>query len=103
MNVKIYRFNPETDQEARYDTFRVDVSREDRMTVMKLLEYIGDELDGTLSFYMHSVCGQGICGRCAVKVNGKVKLACCTVLTGDDVILEPAGKNVVKDLMTLQS
>lgn len=99
MNIKVYRFNPETDAEAYYDKFRVEVRPEARMTVMEILEYIGNELDGTLSFYMHSVCGQGICGRCAVKVNGKVCLACNTVLTGEDIVIEPAGAKVVKDLV----
>lgn len=101
MTAKIYRFHPETDEQAHYDTFQVNVKPEDRMTVMNLLEYIAGNLDSTLSFYSHSTCGQGICGRCAVKVNGKVKLACNTVLTGEDVVLEPANQKVVKDLVIL--
>lgn len=99
MTVKIYRFHPEEEKEPHYDTFCVDIRREERKTVMDLLEYIGGNLDSTLSFYSHSKCGQGICGRCAVKVNGKVKLACNTVLTGEDIVLEPAGSQVVKDLV----
>lgn len=102
MTAKVYRFNPEVDKAPYYDTFEVEVRPEERMTVMNLLEYIGNNLDGTLSFYMHSVCGQGICGRCAVKVNGKVKLACNTVLTGEDVTLEPASDKVVKDLVIMR-
>lgn len=100
MKVKIYRFHPETDGEPHYDTYEVGMKEEDRKTVMDLLEYIGDNLDGTLSFYSHSACRQGICGRCAVKVNGRVRLACNEVLTGEDVVLEPAGARVVKDLVT---
>lgn len=75
MEVKIYRWNPETDMSPHYDTFHVEFHKEARKTVMNLLEEIGDTQDGSLSFYMHSACGQGICGRCAVKVNGKVRLA----------------------------
>ena len=100
MKAKIYRFHPETGREPYYDTFEVDIKAEDRKTVQDLLEYIGDHLDGTLSFYSHSACRQGICGRCAVKVNGRVRLACNEVLTGQDVVLEPAGKQVVKDLVS---
>ena len=85
MEVKIYRWNPETDMSPHYDTFHVEFHKEARKTVM--------------SFYMHSACGQGICGRCAVKVNGKVRLACNTVLTGEDIVLEPANEKVVKDLV----
>lgn len=100
MKAKIYRFHPETGREPYYDTFEVEIKAEDRKTVQDLLEYIGDHLDGTLSFYSHSACRQGICGRCAVKVNGRVRLACNEVLTGQDVVLEPAGKQVVKDLVS---
>lgn len=99
MKAKIYRFHPETDGEPHYDTFEVEIRPEERKTVMDLLEYIGDHLDGTLSFYSHSACRQGICGRCAVKVNGRVRLACNEVLTGEDVVLEPAGACVIKDLV----
>lgn len=99
MKAKIYRFHPETDAGPHYDIFEADIKAEDRKTVMDLLEYIGDNLDGTLSFFSHSACRQGICGRCAVKVNGRVRLACNEVLTGEDVVLEPAGTRVVKDLV----
>lgn len=99
MTVKVYRFNPETDENPYFDTFEVEFHVEERKTVMNLLEYIGDHLDGTLSFYMHSVCGQGICGRCGVKVNGMIRLACNTLLTGEDIVLEPVNEKVVKDLV----
>lgn len=99
MNVKVYRFHPGQDQEAHYDEFQINIQPEERKTVMDLLDYIGDEIDPGLSFYSHSACRQGICGRCAVKVNGKVVLACNTVLTGQDVVLEPATSRIVKDLV----
>lgn len=100
MDIKVYRFNPENDKEPYYDTFHMEYSAGERMTVMNLLAYIGDELDETLSFFMHSACGQGICGRCAVKVNGKTVLSCNTVLTGEDITIEPAGGRIIKDLVT---
>lgn len=101
MKAKVYRFRPE-EEAPHYDEFQVEFKAEDRKTVMDFLEYIGDHLDGTLSFYSHSACRQGICGRCAVRVNGSVQLACNTVLTGEDVVLEPAGGCVIKDLVTRQ-
>ncbi|MFR8756965.1 MAG: 2Fe-2S iron-sulfur cluster-binding protein [Clostridium sp.] len=85
--------------ESPLRSFHVEFHKEARKTVMNLLEKSGDTQDGSLSFYMHSACGQGICGRCAVKVNGKVRLACNTVLTGEDIVLEPANEKVVKDLV----
>lgn len=34
--------------------------------------------------------------RCAIKSDGKIRLACNTVLAGEDVVLEPAGGTVLK-------
>ena len=99
MNVKIFRFDPSVDAQPHYDLFSVDVVPEERMTIMGLLEYIAGHLDSTLSFYSHSACRHGICGRCTVKCNGKACLACTTVLTGEDITLEPLRSDVVKDLV----
>ena len=99
MIAKIYRFNPLSDSGPHYDEFSVDVKASDRMTVMDLLLYIHDNLDNSLSFFSHSACQHGICGRCGVKCNGKPGLACEVVLSGGDVVIEPLKEPVVKDLV----
>ncbi|WP_102050545.1 2Fe-2S iron-sulfur cluster-binding protein [Pygmaiobacter massiliensis] len=99
MTAKIYRFDPTIDKQPHYDAFELDIKAEDCMTVMDLLTYIADNLDGSLSFFSHSACQHGICGRCGVKCNGKPGLACETVLTGEDVTIEPIKADVVKDLV----
>lgn len=99
MNVKIFRFDPSVDAQPHYDTFSADVTAEKNMTIMALLEYIAEHFDSSLSFYSHSACRHGICGRCAVKCNGKACLACTTVLTGEDITLDPMRGDVVKDLV----
>ena len=99
MNVKIFRFDPSADTQPHYDTFSVEISAEEKMTIMALLEYIARHFDSTLSFYSHSACRHGICGRCTLKCNGKACLACTTVLTGEDVTLDPLKNDVVKDLV----
>lgn len=99
MIARIYRYNPTIDKAPYYKSYEVPVTAEDRFTVMDLLVYIADKLDGTLSFFSHSACQHGICGRCGVKCNGKAGLACETLLTGVDVTIEPLKQPVVKDLV----
>ena len=62
MTAKVYRFNPEVDKAPYYDTFEVEVRPEERMTVMNLLEYIGNNyfyirllflLELLLHFFFH--------------------------------------------------
>lgn len=92
---------------------KVDINRNGRVqsydvpgsdtaiTVMQALDYIYERLDHTLAYYRHSACGQGICGRCVVKANGKNILACTEkVEPGTEfLLLEPAGKKAVRDLV----
>ncbi len=99
MLVKIFRFDPSVDCQPHYDSYSVEMRPEDKMTVMELLNYIADNVDSTLSFFSHSACHHGICGRCAVKCDGKACLACTTVLDGEDVVIEPLKADVVKDLV----
>lgn len=99
MKVTVYRFDPEVDQAPHYDTYDLPITAEDHYTVMDVLEYIFDHVDSSLSYYSHSVCNHGICGRCTVKINGKAGLACTTLASGEDFTLEPAGSRVVKDLV----
>lgn len=70
------------------------------MTVLEGLYLIKEEMDGSLAF--RSSCRMGVCGSCAVKINGKPKLACETQIfdAGDVVELEPLDNmQVLKDLV----
>lgn len=70
------------------------------VTVMEVLDYIYAHLDHSLAYYRHSACGQGICMRCSLKLNGKNVLACAETVPGDaDLLLEPRGGEVVRDLV----
>lgn len=101
MEVKVNRYNPDTD-EKRIDLFNVPITSEHRMTVMDVLDYISLYLDYSLSYYKHSVCNHGICGRCLLSVNGKVRLACLEVANDYSALeLAPApGRRLIKDLVT---
>ncbi|GAB2758715.1 succinate dehydrogenase iron-sulfur subunit [Salinifilum aidingensis] len=72
VTVKIERYNPEVDEDMRWDTFRVPALPTDR--VLNLLHYIKWYLDGTLTF--RRSCAHGVCGSDAVRINGHNRLAC---------------------------
>ena len=99
MKAKVFRFDPSTDASPYYREYQVEIDPSDHMTVMALLERIADRIDGTLSFFSHSACQHGICGRCIVRVDGKPCLACQTVLNGKDIVIDPIRPDVVKDLV----
>ena len=94
MKIKILRSS------GQYSEYNVPFTNEDGRTLMDVLEYIFYNLDATLSYYSHSTCNHGICGRCGIKINGKVRLACAALAEGDELVLEPKNSQVVKDLVT---
>jgi len=72
------------------------------MTVLEALHYVKEKIDPTLS-YRYS-CRMGICGSCAMTINGVPMLACETQvsqLDSDTVTVEPLRNfPVVRDLVT---
>jgi len=98
ITAKVFRFDPTADKESRFQDYEVPLS--EGMSVMNVLDYIYQNLDGTLAYYDHAGCALGICARCTGKVNGKAGLFCQIPVEGD-VRIEPAStSNVVKDLVT---
>jgi len=97
--VKIFRFNPETDQKPHYETYTMPVEETDR--VLDLLEYIKGNFDGALSF--RRSCAHGICGSDAMRINGRNYLACKALVKdmhSDKITVEPVlGLKVIKDLI----
>ncbi len=102
-NLKVYRYDPQKDQEPHYDTYQVD-GLPDFSTVLDALIKVREEIDGTLA--MRCSCRSAVCGSCAFRVNGHAKLGCKTALSklapnGEEVCVEPMGNmKVVKDLVT---
>jgi succinate dehydrogenase/fumarate reductase-like Fe-S protein len=97
IKVKIYRFDPTIDKEGHYQ--RYEVPYEYGMSAMNALDYIYQNLDGTIAYYDHAACGLGVCGRCTGKINGKPGLLCRTPVDSDTT-LEPIAKyKVIKDLI----
>lgn len=77
IQIKVLRFNPATpDVAAHWQTYELDDAP--GMTLFIALSEIRDKLDASLQFDF--VCRAGICGSCAMLVNGRPALA-CRVLT----------------------
>jgi len=98
MVVKVLR--GENGISSGFESYEVPITKQDRYTALDILKYIYENLDSSLAFFSHSVCNHGICGRCAMKINGKVKLSCTYLVTENELILEPKNKKVVRDLVT---
>merc|ERR1712057_143871 len=72
---KIYRWDPDLGDKPRMQTYEVDLNDCGPMILDVLLK-IKDEQDSTLSF--RRSCREGICGSCAMNINGSNGLACLT-------------------------
>ncbi len=73
---RLRRFNPEVDGEPHWEDYVVACLPTDR--VLTVLQKIKDEIDGTLTF--RRSCGHGICGSDAMRINGRNRLACKTLV-----------------------
>ena len=99
---KVFRFNSDEDYLPYYDEYDIEVTSED--VVLDILNKIKWELDGSFSY--RRSCRHGICGACAIKVNGRSTLACKESMTdmielfGDELTFEPLSKKrAVKDMI----
>ena len=71
--VKVYRWDPETQQNPRLDTYEVNMDECGPM-VLDVLIKIKNEIDTTLTF--RRSCREGVCGSCAMNIDGVNGLAC---------------------------
>lgn len=92
--ITVSRYNPENDDKPIFKEY--EVPQIDQVTVLEALQYIQEEIDSTLLFSYG--CRYMVCGKCAIKINGKPRLACATLLE-EDMILEPLDNlPVIRDL-----
>ena len=99
MLVKMYRQDPESGKEPAFQEYTVPAQPD--WTAMDVLDYVFQNLDHSIAYFRHSICDHGICARCAMKINGKVALACVTVVGSlEELTLEPRNNRVVRDLVT---
>jgi succinate dehydrogenase / fumarate reductase iron-sulfur subunit len=89
----IRRFDPDVDTEPRWQDFDVEVYATDR--ILDALHKIKWEMDGSLTF--RRSCAHGICGSDAMRINGKNRLACKTLIKDLD-ISQPIYVEAIKGL-----
>ena len=70
---RIYRWNPDDGQNPRTDTYEIDLDACGPMVLDALIK-IKNEVDPTLTF--RRSCREGICGSCAMNIDGGNTLAC---------------------------
>ncbi|MEJ2514774.1 MAG: succinate dehydrogenase iron-sulfur subunit [Gammaproteobacteria bacterium] len=95
----VYRYDPDSGENPRTDTYEVDLSRCGPMVLDALIK-IKNEIDPTLTF--RRSCREGICGSCAMNIDGTNTLACTRAITdvsGDVKIYPLPHMPVVKDLV----
>jgi succinate dehydrogenase / fumarate reductase iron-sulfur subunit len=96
---KIYRYDPDSGANPRYDTYSIDLDKCGPM-VLDALIHIKDDIDPTLTF--RRSCREGICGSCAMNMDGRNGLACTTALEdldGEVKITPLPHMEVIKDLV----
>jgi len=95
----VYRYDPDAGDNPRVDTYEVDMDSCGPMVLDALIK-IKNEIDPTLTF--RRSCREGICGSCAMNINGGNTLACTRAISdasGDVNIYPLPHMPVVKDLV----
>ncbi len=104
---KVYRWDPDSGQTPRIDTYEIDLDACGPMVLDALIK-IKNEVDATLTF--RRSCREGVCGSCAMNVDGTNTLACIKAIDeiGGDVKIYPLPhlpvvKDLVPDLSQMQA
>jgi succinate dehydrogenase / fumarate reductase iron-sulfur subunit len=95
----VYRYDPDSSQNPHIDTFHVDLDECGPM-VLDALIWIKNTIDATLTF--RRSCREGVCGSCAMNIDGMNWLACTRFISDTDspaTIFPLANFRVVKDLV----
>jgi len=77
VTLAVTRYRPEQESEPSLQTYEVPFRKD--WVVLDALNYIKDNLDGSLSFRWS--CRMGVCGSCGMMVNGSPKLTCAAFLS----------------------
>ncbi len=95
---RIFRFDSAKPKQKHYDTFKVETAKGE--TVLDVLIEIKAHHDGSLVF--RRSCRHGICGSCAMQINGLNMLACETqveMLKDNTITVDPLpGFKPIRDL-----
>lgn len=96
---RIYRWSPDDEENPVLDEYEIDLDKCGPMVLDAIL-YIKNEVDSTVTF--RRSCREGICGSCAMNIDGANTLACTKAIDeidGDVKIYPLPHMPVVKDLV----
>ncbi len=96
---EVYRWEPDSGQNPQIDTYEIDLDDCGPMLLDAIIK-IKNEIDPTVSF--RRSCREGVCGSCAMNINGKNTLACIKAIDayeGTIKIFPLPHMSVVKDLI----
>ena len=97
--INVYRWDPSTDENPRLDTYEVDMDN-CSSKVLDVLNKIKNEIDSSLAY--RRSCAHGVCGSCAMNVDGVNTLSCTkshSEIKGDINIYPLPHLKVKKDLI----
>ena len=97
--VEVYRWDPDTGENPRIDTYEIDLDDCGPMVLDALIK-VKDQVDSSVTF--RRSCREGICGSCAMNINGTNTLACTKAIKdikGAIKIYPLPHMPVVKDLV----
>lgn len=100
ITLEVFRYLPDQEDQPRYQSYTIPFRKE--WVILDALNYIKDQVDGTLSYRWS--CRMGVCGSCGMMVNGEPRLTCSTFLKDylpGPVRVEPLNNfPVIRDLIT---
>ena len=91
MKINIRKFT-QLEQKEQIKEFKVEQDN-----LLKALEEIKKDQDSSLAY--RCGCKSGVCGSCAIRINGVEKLACRTTIKDGDLIEPLKNSKVIKDLV----
>ncbi len=77
ITLRVSRYRPEQESEPIFQDYEVPFHKD--WAILDALNYVKDELDGSLSFRWS--CRMGVCGSCGMMVNGQPTLTCAAFLS----------------------
>ncbi len=97
--IEVYRWDPDSGENPRIDSYEINQDECGPMVLDAILK-IKNEIDSTVAF--RRSCREGVCGSCAMNINGKNTLACIKPISdfkGTIKIFPLPHMSVIKDLI----
>ncbi len=76
ITLEVFRYRPDQETEPSIDRYEVPCKKD--WVILDALNYIKDQIDGTLTYRWS--CRMGVCGSCGMMVNGVPVLTCAKFL-----------------------